>query len=86
MRNLNGVAEAAMSREDFVIFLEELRRDLEDNAHEWENPELESFLDAMSRWVLSLEHYYRNVGRGEPPSQPSWRLLCEMFLAARVYE
>jgi hypothetical protein len=86
MKNLNEVAALATTREDFVVFLEELQRDLRDNGHEWENPDLERFLDAMSRWVLSMEHVYRNLGKGVPPAQPSWKLLCEMFLAARIYE
>jgi hypothetical protein len=86
MKNLNSVAALAGSRADFVIVIEELLRDLEENGDEWENPDLHRFLDAMSRWVLSLDHLYSNLGRGEVPVQPSWRLLCEMFLAARIYE
>jgi len=86
MKNLNAVAASASSREDFVLFLEELLSDLEENGSEWENPDLKRFLDAMSRWVLSLDHVYHNLGRGKPPAEPTWRLLCEMFLAARIYE
>ncbi|BCW08331.1 fumarylacetoacetate hydrolase family protein [Arthrobacter sp. NtRootA1] len=51
----------------------------------WENSDLESFPEALSAWTRDMDGYFANLG--EPvPDEPSWRLIAQMLLAARVYE
>ncbi len=47
----------------------------------WENDSLDRFLEALSAWVNDSEGYYLNLG--EPvPTQPSWQMIEDMFMAA----
>jgi len=54
-------------------------------AHEWENPNLEHFLDALHGFLADLDGYY--AGRGQqPPAQPDWGLFATVLAAATGYE
>jgi hypothetical protein len=78
-------AGAVNSRHDFVEFLRGLGRDFRDHADAWENGDLSSFLDAMAAWIEDMDGYYE--AHGEPvPTQPTWKVLAQVFAAARVYE
>lgn len=74
------------SRSTFLTFLAALRRDLAVNHDQWENSTLPCFLEAMEAWVASLDGYYKNMGRGAVPPQPTWKMLAEILTAASVYE
>ncbi|WP_442814429.1 DUF7660 family protein [Streptomyces sp. NBC_01808] len=52
-------------RQAFVPFIEELRADYEANGHEWENPALERFLEALGAWGEGAHgwRYARAPGR-----------------------
>lgn len=77
--------DSIRSREDFVSFVRMLLFDLRDNAEEWENNVLESYLEAIAAWVDDMEGYYQN--RGEPvPEYPTWKTFAEILLAAKIYE
>lgn len=73
------------SRADFVKFVRELCTDLETSAEHWENSDLRSYLAAMASWIEDMEGYYQKSGQSLP-QQPSWKILAEILLAARVYE
>ena len=78
-------AEAVRTREDLAVFIRGLRADLARNAEEWENPDLDRYLDALAAVIEDLEG--RLLNRGEiVPSEPSWRLIAELLDAATVYE
>jgi hypothetical protein len=62
---LDALVETIETRQDLVHFIEALVRDLETNQQEWENPELECYLDALERWTESMDGYFHNV-RGQP--------------------
>ncbi|RTQ50133.1 hypothetical protein EJV47_10885 [Hymenobacter gummosus] len=78
-------ADEVNSKQDFLLFLAELQRDLLTNPEDWENHTLPAFLDAMSRWVADMEGYYRNTGQ-EIPRQVSWRVFANIIQAASIYE
>ncbi len=73
------------SREDFAAFVRLLLRNREAKPGEWENRDLPTFLDALAAWVEDMDGYYRNLGQ-PLPDQPSWKMLGQMLLAAKVYE
>ena len=83
--NLEEKAEAISTRDDLASFVDELKNDLIQNPEDWENPDLERFLDAMSAWTFSMENLYKNLRR-ETPVQASWKAFAEILLAAKVYE
>jgi hypothetical protein len=82
---LEEQAEAIASREDFVQFVQSLSRVNAQKPEWWENSDLGSYLEAFGAWVAVMDKAYRN--RGETlPSQPSWKMIAEMLLAATMYE
>ncbi|NMD52348.1 hypothetical protein HG547_11995 [Shewanella sp. DNRA4] len=73
------------SKEDFADFISALRTDLLAHPDTWENPTLESFLEAMESWVGSMESYYKNTGQ-ECPEIPGWKVFADILYAAKIYE
>lgn len=73
------------SRAELVTFIEALREDLSANPADWENPDLSSFLGAMSAWVADMDGYYQNTGQ-PPPAAPSWKMIADILLASKIYE
>ena len=83
--NLESQVDTIRSREDFIVFLRSLSRSLIDFPNDWENANLEDFLNALAAWVEDMDGYFAN--RGEPtPQTPDWKLIGQMLLAARIYE
>jgi hypothetical protein len=83
--DLDEQVNAIRSRADFVSFVHVLRQQLGDHPDWWENADLESFLDALSRWVEDMDGYYRNAAQ-PIPTQPSWKVLGDILMAAATYE
>ena len=82
---LHEKIEAISNNKDLADFIEALRTDLVTNPTEWENTNLDSFLEAMSAWVWSMEIAYKNTGR-EFPSQPDWAMVADILYTATIYE
>ena len=68
-----------------AAFVDALKNDLIQNPEDWENPNLERYLDALSAWIFSMEQLYINLDR-EVPIKPNWKSFAEMLLAAKIYE
>jgi hypothetical protein len=83
--HLNYTANAIVSREDFVNFVEVLIEDLKNNGSEWENDTLESYLEAIARWTDDMDGYYNNKGM-QLPKNIEWKVFGQMLLASKVYE
>ncbi len=81
------VSDAAVhSREDLLRVIAQLLEDLAGSGvHEWENPNLERFLDALHGFLTDLDGYYANRGQ-RPPAQPDWGLVATALAAATGYE
>ena len=73
------------SREDFVAFVKALSKDFHDNPQSWENRNLEQFLEALGGWVEDMDGYYLNQNI-PVPQQPSWTVVADMLMAAKMYE
>ena len=82
---VNGAITPVQSRADFLAVVQTLLRDLQDRPEEWANADLSSFLEAVGAWIEDMDGYYQNLGR-PVPGQPTWQVLAEMLLAAKVYE
>jgi hypothetical protein len=83
--DLTDPVETINSREDLVEFIEALRHDLTESREDWENPTLDSFLEAMAAWVHAMNGYYKNL-QLPVPNSPSWKTVGEMLIAAKTYE
>ena len=73
------------NREDFIIFIEKLLEDFR-NEKNWENNNLESFIEGMLSWVEDADGYYKNINQMEVLSNPSWRLFADILIASTMYE
>jgi hypothetical protein len=69
--------ENIKTRSDFIAFLKVLEQDLKHNRDDWENPDLERFLEAMSAWMTDTG--------GKGSADPSWALFASALLAAKIY-
>ncbi len=80
-----AVVESVTSKEELAELIGQLRHDLAHHPDTWENTDLASYLEAISAWLRDMDGYFQN--RGElPPTNPSWKLLGEILLAAKTYE
>ena len=82
---LTAMVEQIHSHGDFVAFSRALLKDLEEKPQEWENRDLAAFLEALGAWTEDMNGYYQAKG-GAIPLQPSWKMLGQILLAAKVYE
>lgn len=73
------------SRDELIAVVRELRQDYLRRGHEWENPDLDRFLEALAAWMEDAPGLYRNFGK-ELPSDGDWTFLASALRAAVVYE
>ncbi|WP_199896827.1 DUF7660 family protein [Streptomyces niger] len=77
--------EGVSSMESLADFLQSASEDFKNNAENWENRDLESFLEAMSAWIADSEAWFER--RGLPlPSEEAWALVANAVMAASMYE
>ena len=84
-KNLDVIQEQIKNKKDFVFFLENFITDLKENPADWENDNLERFLEAMSSWVEDMDGLYKNLGT-QPASDINWQFIGQLLLASRIYE
>ncbi|MBB5037930.1 DUF7660 family protein [Prosthecobacter dejongeii] len=77
--------KSIFTRKDFVVFIQGMEKDFRTNHEDWENKDIPSFLDALGRWVEDMDGYYMNHGL-EVPKELTWKVLCDIFDAAKIYE
>lgn len=77
--------QSVTSRVALARFIDQLADSLVEEPETWENGSLESFLRAWSVWLSEMDGYFINMGQPVPES-PSWKLIAEMLLAAKIYE
>ena len=82
---LHEQVQSVASKDDLAGFVRALRIDLEQNAAQWENSSLNSFLSAMEGWIGDMEQYYLNRGE-EPPAAPGWKTFADILYASKSYE
>ncbi|MFJ5956047.1 hypothetical protein ACIQC5_08800 [Paenarthrobacter sp. NPDC092416] len=74
-----------MNRLELADLIDQLRDNLKEDPESWENPDLDRFLESLAAWTRDMDGVFLN--RGEPlPEVPSWELIADMLLAAKIYE
>ena len=73
------------SREDFCDFVDALRQSLRDSAENWENINLDDFLEALEAWVTDMAEYEESQGKPEA-ALLTWRDVARMLHSAAIYE
>lgn len=75
-----------MTRTEFIEFLKEFRKDLEENKSKWENRSLENFLEAMEAYTEDVQGYYDNMKMDIDADKPTWENFKTILQGASVYE
>lgn len=83
--NLYQLVGSINTREDFVFFVQELVKDLDDNPLEWENDSLGRYLLAIAAWTHDMDGYYKNINQ-PLPKNVNWKIIGQVLLAAKLYE
>lgn len=73
-------------RKSFIEFLNLLRQDLLKDPSNWENNNLDSFLNALSAYTNDIQGYYDNMGMPVKADNPSWQVFADIFKGATMYE
>jgi len=84
--DLDTKAENIKSKEDFEVFLKDLKIDFDNNKEDWENITLSSFLEALSAYGKDVDGYYKNFGIPFDRENPRWKDFAQILLGAKVYE
>jgi hypothetical protein len=83
--NLDGQLDGIRSRADFVRVAQSLLQDYRQDPGDWENRDIEAYLDAIAAWTEDMDGFYQNQGK-PVPQQSDWRLFGQILLAAKYYE
>jgi hypothetical protein len=83
--SFEGRASGPLTRAELAGFIDQLADSYVEDPEQWENDTIESFLRAWSAWLNDMDGYFLNQGEVVPEA-PSWQLVAQMLLAARVYE
>jgi hypothetical protein len=82
---LHDMVASIRSKDDLATFVSALAQDVQSRPEDWENDTLFRFLSALSRWLTDSDVYY--LDQGAPlPSDPTWKNIAEMLIAAKIYE
>lgn len=68
-------AEKIQTKQDFLTFIQKIIVDFHENKEEWENVNLDDFLEAMYRYCNDKEF-----------DEPSWKVFADILLGASIYE
>jgi hypothetical protein len=82
---LSELVETIDSPWQLVDFIDALRRDLIDRPNDWENATLDRYQAALAAWTTDAEEQVASGGTASG-GDPTWRLMGQMLLAARIYE
>ena len=77
---------AISCRQDFIIFLQQLRSDYLKNGEDWENQNLGNFLEALSAYAADIHGVYRNWSIAVDADSASWRVFADILRGATIYE
>jgi len=76
--------ENVNSRESLAEFVDSMKVDFIKNPENWENSDMESFLEAMSAWIKDMDGYYEN--NGNALNELTWKTFADILIASISYE
>lgn len=82
-KELVDFADKIITKEDFVKFLKLLLKDFQERRFEWENDNLERYLESLYGFTADLEGY---LEKDQEIENPSWSLFATILLGGKVYE
>ena len=70
------------TRQDFAEFVQSLRKDFAQHADEWQNHDIDAYLDALAAWA---EDYYQ-LPDVQEPENADWRFISLLLYMGKIYE
>ena len=79
---VNDCIDKVATKDDFILFMKLLKEDFLMNKAQWENTNIEHFLDAISAWVedANLDDF------SQESRKIDWQFMANVFYAGKVYE
>lgn len=74
------------NKNTFIDFLKMFRKDLKQNPENWDNIDLNDFLEAMTRYTADIQGYYDNTNQDIDSEKPSWKLFADILKGASICE
>lgn len=71
-----------MTKQEFILFTENLRTDFMENKEQWENKTIEDYLEAMSSYVEDIDGYYKNINL----EMVNWKVFSDILKGSSIYE
>ena len=73
-------------KKSFIEFLKLFRKDLTENSKNWENINLNDFLEAMTRYSEDIQGFYDNTNQNINSENASWKIFADILKGASIYE
>lgn len=73
------------TKDEFIDFIKQLKKDRNDKPEEWENIDIQSYLEGISSWIDDMEGYYKNIGKSVP-NNIDWSFIATLFYVGKIYE
>ena len=83
--NFSNSINEIKTKEDLVKFLGLLIEDKKKNSDEWENRDIESYIEGILSWIEDMEGYYKNLKK-EEPQNIDWSFIATLFYVGKIYE
>lgn len=75
-----------MTREEFILFVEDLRKDFLTNKQNWENDKVDLFLESIAAYVEDIDGLYNNNGQKVDTTKVDWKIFADILKGASLYE
>lgn len=83
---LSREVEKISNKKDFEKFLKGLIDYLKTYKLEWENKNLEDYLEGVYGFTHDIDGFFKNQGREVDTNNPDWKMIANILLAATHYE
>lgn len=84
--DIHDFADTIKTKKDFDKFLELLLDNLRSNKSDWENSNLENYVDGIYGFTKSIRGYYMHRKESVDLEKPTWKMIATILLAARNHE
>jgi hypothetical protein len=74
------------NRQSFIEFLKVFHQDYLMNKEQWQNSNLDNFLEAMTSYTEDIQGYYDNIKQNINADEPSWQTFANILMGAKIYE
>lgn len=71
-----------MNRTDFLSFIKDFRK----NSENFENNNLNDFLEALERYSEDIGEYYSNTRQDIDLTKINWKVFADLLKGASMYE